>query len=101
MLARSRKVGANVYQLRAEFVVALMEASRVLNITFIPGSLATPFPEDLARAAAGGSATGTTAAPQEAAASTDAAEIELKPEVSAALKDLMPSPTLAAMAGYA
>ena len=90
------KVGANVYALRTEFIVALMEAARVLRLTFIPKDLATPFPEDFARAA---SATGSTAG----AAQTDpppAVDVMKDDRIAAALAALMPSPELTAKAGY-
>ena len=93
------KVGAKVQQLRAEFVVALMEAAGVLGITLVPPELHHPFTEDLAHAA-GASATGATAPPHEGKGAADTSHVALRPEVAAALEGLMPSPALAAMAGY-
>ena len=83
-------VGSNVHKLRAEFVVALMEAARLLKLTFVPAELHTPFPEDFARAASG--ATGATAEDENAE--------EQEEDVQAALAELMPSEALAAKAGY-
>lgn len=42
------KMGANAHQLRAEFVVTVMDASKRLNLTLIPCDIATPFPEQFA-----------------------------------------------------
>jgi len=40
------KVGENVYQLRAEFVVTIMDAATRLGVTLLPEDLVTPYPDD-------------------------------------------------------
>ena len=95
-------MGENVYELRTEFVISVMGAARVLELTIIPKGLSTPFPEDFAFATA---STGnvTHVAMNSAASELDSqahTQIETM-DVADKLESLMPSrPDLAALVGY-
>jgi len=81
------RVGANVYCLRAEFVVSLMDAATRLALSLVPTNLVTPFPEHLHQSGADAAAAAAPSAPV--------------PEDT--LDDLLPAsrPDLRRRAGYA
>ena len=108
---------ANVYELRSEFVVILMDAARRLDLSLIPADLRTPFPEAFGERPGADSDASTTSgmhAPprdaREAAAlveprETSDADADTQATVPVTpdglLEDLMPSAGLKARAGWA
>jgi small-conductance mechanosensitive channel len=82
------KVGKDVYQLRAEFVITIMDAATRLGLTLIPEDIVTPYPETLPQVSQGVPVDKTQEAPTESA--------------MVSLEDLLTSrPGLVQRAGYA